>query len=281
MNYVVIDELIQRALVEDLYYGDITTESLIEEESICTVDLIAKENGILAGKEVFNRVFKILGEVEIQWRKKDGDTLQNGEVIAQIKGNTRNVLSGERIALNLLQRMSGIATITNSMVKLTEGTNTKIVCTRKTTPTFRVLEKYAVKAGGGVNHRFSLSDAFMIKDNHIQASGGIREAVKKAKDNFPYLRAIEVEVESLEEVEEVLDTEADVIMLDNMSIEDMKKAVELINGEKVTEASGNMTIERIQEVASTGVDFISCGALTHSVKALDVSMKNLKIIKES
>ncbi len=279
MNYVVIDDMIQRALVEDLYYGDITTESLIEEDSICTVDLIAKENGILAGREVFNAVFKKLGEVEIHWSKKDGDYLENGEIIAKIKGNTRNILTGERIALNLLQRMSGIATTTNSMVKLTEGTRTKIVCTRKTTPTFRALEKYAVKAGGGVNHRFSLSDSFMIKDNHIQAAGGIKKAVKKAKESYPYLRSIEVEVESLEEVKEALDTEADVIMLDNMSTEDMEKAVKLIDGKKITEASGNMTIERIPEVASTGVNFISCGALTHSVKALDVSMKNLKIIE--
>ena len=279
MNYVVIDDLIQRALVEDLYYGDITTESLIDEDSTCTVDLIVKENGILAGREVFNAVFKKLGEVEIDWTKKDGDHIENGEVIAKINGNTRNVLTGERIALNLLQRMSGIATITNSMVRLTEGTGARIVCTRKTTPTFRILEKYAVKAGGGVNHRFSLSDSFMIKDNHIQACGGIKEAVKKAKESYPYLRAIEVEVETLEEVKEALDTEADVIMLDNMTTEDMKEAVNLVNGEKITEASGNMTIDRIQEVARTGVDFISCGALTHSVKALDISMKNLMIIE--
>jgi len=279
MNYVVIDDLIQRALVEDLYYGDITTESLIDEDSTCTVDLIVKENGILAGREVFNAVFKKLGEVEIDWTKKDGDHIENGEVIAKINGNTRNVLTGERIALNLLQRMSGIATITNSMVRLTEGTGARIVCTRKTTPTFRILEKYAVKAGGGVNHRFSLSDSFMIKDNHIQACGGIKEAVKKAKESYPYLRTIEVEVETLEEVKEALDTEADVIMLDNMTTEDMKEAVNLVNGEKITEASGNMTIDRIQEVARVGVDFISCGALTHSVKALDVSMKNLRIIE--
>ncbi|MCM1988992.1 carboxylating nicotinate-nucleotide diphosphorylase [Oceanirhabdus seepicola] len=279
MNYVIIDDLIQSALVEDLYYGDITTESLIEEDSTCTVDLIAKEKGILAGRDVFNAVFKKLGEVEINWTKKDGDHLENGQVIAKINGNTRNILTGERIALNLLQRMSGIATITNSMVRLTEGTSTRIVCTRKTTPTFRILEKYAVKAGGGVNHRFSLSDSFMIKDNHIKACAGIKEAVKKAKESYPYLRAIEVEVESLEEVKEALDTEANVIMLDNMTTEDMTEAVNLINGEKITEASGNMTIDRIKEVASTGVDFISCGALTHSVKALDVSMKNLRIIE--
>jgi len=279
MNYVVIDVLIERALVEDSYYGDITTESLIEGDSTCTVDLIAKENGILAGREVFNAVFKKLGEVEIYWIKKDGNHLKNGEVIAKIKGNTRNILTGERIALNLLQRMSGIATITNSMVRLTEGTAARIVCTRKTTPTFRILEKYSVKVGGGVNHRFSLSDSFMIKDNHIKACGGIKEAVKKAKESYPYLRAIEVEVESLEEVKEALDTEADVIMLDNMTTENMKEAVKLINGEKITEASGNMIFDRIQEVASTGVDFISCGALTHSVKALDVSMKNLRIIE--
>lgn len=277
MNYVIIEDLIQRALVEDSYYGDITTESLIEEDSTCSVYLIAKENGIIAGREVFNAVFKKLGQVNIQWTKKDGDYLKNGEIIAELEGNTRNILTGERIALNLLQRMSGIATITHAMVKLTEGTDAKIVCTRKTTPTLRILEKYAVKAGGGVNHRFSLSDSFMIKDNHIQACGSIKEAVKKAKESYPYLRAIEIEVETLEEVREALDTEADVILLDNMTTEEMRNAVMLIDNRKITEASGNMTLDRIQEVAKTGVNFISCGALTHSVKSLDVSMKNLKI----
>ncbi len=279
MNYVIIEDLINRALVEDAYYGDITTEELIEEDSTCSVSLIAKEDGILAGREVFDAVFKKLGEVDIQWRKRDGDCLSNGELIAEIEGNTRNVLTGERIALNFLQRMSGIATTTKAMVELTEGTEAKIVCTRKTTPTLRTLEKHAVKVGGGVNHRFSLSDSFMVKDNHIQACGSIKKAIEKAKKSYPFLRAIEVEAETLEQVKEALETEADVIMLDNMTIDEMKEAVQLIKHKKIIEASGNITADRIQEVAQTGVDYISCGALTHSVKALDISMKNLKLMK--
>ncbi|MFA5527860.1 MAG: carboxylating nicotinate-nucleotide diphosphorylase, partial [Peptostreptococcales bacterium] len=199
--------------------------------------------------------------------------------IAEIEGNTRNVLTGERIALNFLQRMSGIATTTKAMVELTEGTEAKIVCTRKTTPTLRTLEKHAVKVGGGVNHRFSLSDSFMVKDNHIQACGSIKKAIEKAKKSYPFLRAIEVEAETLEQVKEALETEADVIMLDNMTIDEMKEAVQLIKHKKIIEASGNITADRIQEVAQTGVDYISCGALTHSVKALDISMKNLKLMK--
>ncbi|WDV47362.1 carboxylating nicotinate-nucleotide diphosphorylase [Clostridiaceae bacterium M8S5] len=278
MNFIQIDEIIKKALTEDSFYGDITTESLIDEDSKCIVDLIAKEDGILAGQEVFNRVYKLIGNITIQWLKKEGDLLRNKDTLAYIKGNTRNVLTGERIALNLLQKMSGIATKTRRFVSLTEGTKTKIVCTRKTTPTLRTLEKYAVKIGGGSNHRFSLSDSFMIKDNHIKACGCIKEAVKKAKESYPYLRFIEVEVESLEQVQEALNTQADVLMLDNMCISEIKEAVKLINGTKIVEASGNMTIDKIKEVANIGVDFISCGELTHSVKALDISMKNLTLL---
>lgn len=278
MNWLIVDEIIKNALKEDSVYGDISTNSILSEDSICSVELIAKENGIIAGLNVFKRVFDLLGNVDVEFTVKDGEKVENKQIIGIIKGNTRKVLTGERIALNFLQRMSGIATITNKMVEKIEGTKAKLLDTRKTTPNLRIVEKYSVKVGGGCNHRFSLSDGVMLKDNHIQSAGGIKEAVKLAKENTSFVRKIEVEVETIEQVKEALEAGADIIMLDNMSIEDMQEAVKIIDGKAMTEASGNVSIDRITSIADTGVDYISCGALTHSVKALDISMKNLVIL---
>lgn len=278
MNWLIVDEIIKDALKEDGVYGDISTNSILSENSTCSVELIAKENGVVAGLSVFKRVFDLLGNVEVEFTVKDGENIENKQVIGIIKGNTRNVLTGERIALNFLQRMSGIATITSKMVEKIEGTKAKLLDTRKTTPNLRIVEKYSVKVGGGCNHRFSLSDGVMLKDNHIQAAGGIKEAVKLAKENTSFVRKIEVEVENIDQVKEALEAGTDIIMLDNMSIEDMKEAVRIIDSKAITEASGNVSIDRIRSIAEAGVDYISCGALTHSVKALDISMKNLVII---
>lgn len=280
MNYVIIDELIQRALLEDLQYGDITSESLVDGDSMGSVELISKEDGVLAGDFIFERVFEKLGGVEVKWLKRDGDRIEKGNLIARLKGDARNLLMGERVALNFIQRMSGVATKTYKMTKAIEGKRAKVVCTRKTTPTFRMIEKYAVKTGGGVNHRFSLNDAVMIKDNHIMACGGIKKAVERAKKAYPYLRSVEVEVESLEQLKEAMETEVDVIMLDNMSNEEMEIAVSIIDGRKIVEASGNMDMKRILEIADIGIDYISVGGLTHSVKSFDLSMKNFKIEKD-
>ncbi|GAA0179835.1 carboxylating nicotinate-nucleotide diphosphorylase [Clostridium sediminicola] len=275
MNWLVVDKIIKEALIEDGIYGDITTQAIITENSTCSIDLIVKENGIVAGIEVFKRVFDIVGNVETAFSVKDGAEVKNGHIICKVSGLTCNILTGERVALNLIQRMSGIATISNKMASQVKHTKAKILDTRKTTPNLRILDKYAVRVGGAYNHRFNLSDGIMIKDNHISAAGGIREAVKKVKDNTSFVRKIEVEVESLEGVYEALDAKVDIIMLDNMDIETMKKAVEIIDGRAITEASGNVTIDSIKSIAETGVDFISSGMLTHSVKALDISMKNL------
>lgn len=277
MNWLVVDKIIEDALKEDSIYCDITTSAIVSPTSKCTVDLISKEEGIIAGLPVFQRVFSILGDVDIQFSVTDGDRVEAGQTIGNIKGSTNNILTGERIALNLLQRMSGIATITNKAVESVKGTNTKILDTRKTTPNLRILEKYAVVVGGGHNHRFSLSDGVLIKDNHIDAAGGIKEAVNKVRSNVSFVRKIEVEVENLDEVKEALEARADIIMLDNMGTETMADAVKLINNKSITEASGNMSLDNIREVAETGVDYISLGMLTHSVKALDISMKNLVI----
>lgn len=277
MNWLMIDEIIKNALIEDSTYGDITTLGIVSTKSKCSVDLIAKEQGIIAGLPVFERVFNMLGEVDVEFYVQDGDLVEVGQMIACLRGKTQHILTGERIALNLLQRMSGIATMTHKAVKLLEGTHTKVLDTRKTTPNLRVLEKYAVVIGGGSNHRFNLSDGILIKDNHIDAAGGIKEAILKVRNNVSFVRKIEVEVESLEQVQEALDAKADIIMLDNMSLEIMKEAVVLINKASITEASGNVTLDNIRDMAKTGVDFISLGMLTHSVDALDISMKNLTL----
>lgn len=278
MNYLVVDKIIKDALLEDIQSGDITTNSIIDEKSIATVELLCKEEGIIAGVEVFKRVFHILGNVEVELYKNDGDKVYPKDKVAILRGSTRNLLLGERIALNLLQRMSGIATLTNKFVQEIKHTNTNLLDTRKTTPNLRILEKYSVKVGGGCNHRFNLSDGVMLKDNHISAAGGIRNAVELARKNSSFVRKIEVETENLEMVKEALDAKADIIMLDNMSLDIAKQAVELINKRALTEFSGNVELSNIKEIAEIGVDYISVGALTHSSKILDFSMKNLTIL---
>ena len=278
INFLVVDKIIKNALVEDIPGEDISTNSVISEDSNSTVDLICKEEGIVAGLQVFERVFKILGNVEVIFLKNDGDKIHPGDKIALINGNTRCILQGERVALNLLQRMSGIATLTNKYVKEIEHTNTKLLDTRKTTPNLKILEKYAVKIGGGHNHRFNLSDGVMLKDNHIAAAGGITNAVKLCKENSSFVRKIEVETETLDMVKEALEAKADIIMLDNMNLDMAKEAVELIGNKATIEFSGNVKLENIKSIAEIGVDYISVGALTHSVKNLDLSMKNLKNI---
>lgn len=273
MNQLQLDQLIIDALKEDRPYEDITTENLIEKEHISNGKIISKEDGIISGIEVFSRVFKILdSNIEVNFVKKDGDKIKRGETIGRIYGNTRNILIGERIALNFLQRLSGISSITGRMIKLIENENCILVDTRKTTPGLRYLEKYAVRMGGGRNHRFNLSDAVMIKDNHISAMGGIKKAVDAINKVKSHMTKIEIEVKNIEEFKEAISLDVDVIMLDNMSIEDMKKAVNLNESKKLLEASGNIREDNIAEIARTGVDIISCGWLTHSVKAHDFSL---------
>jgi len=278
MNYLVIDKIIKDALVEDIPNGDITTNCIIDENSKSTIELICKEDGIIAGLKVFERVFHILGDVEVQLYKNDGDKVYKKEKVAFLKGSTRNILMGERIALNLLQRMSGIATTTNRYVEEIKGTKTKLLDTRKTTPNLRILEKYSVKVGGGCNHRFNLSDGVMLKDNHIDAAGGITNAVNLARENSSFVRKIEVETENLDMVREAIEAKADIIMLDNMDLETAKEAIKIINKKALIEFSGNVTLDNIRKIAQIGVDYISVGALTHSSKILDLSMKNLKKI---
>lgn len=281
-NYALVaDELIKSALKEDITSEDISTCAVMREYKKGVADLICKQDGIICGLGVFARVFAILDEkTECEFFKKDGDKVQKGEHICRVTGDIRAILSGERTALNFLQRMSGIATYTAQTVKLLEGSRTKLLDTRKTTPNMRVFEKYAVKVGGGSNHRFNLSDGVMLKDNHIGAAGGVKEAVKAAKEYCSFVHKIEVEVENLEMCKEAVEAGADIIMLDNMSVEDMKKAVALIGGRALTECSGNVTKENIKKVAEAGVDFISSGALTHSAPVLDVSLKNLRAVEQ-
>lgn len=278
MNYLIIDKLITDALNEDIPNEDITTNSVVSEDSLAEVEVIAKEDGIIAGLCIFERVFSILGDVEISFNVKDGDKVKRGKIIGLLKGNTRNILMGERTALNFLQRMSGIATLTSKFAEKLEGTKVKLLDTRKTTPNMRIIEKYAVKVGGGSNHRFNLSDGILLKDNHISAAGGIKNAVEAVRKSTSFVRKIEVEVENLDMVEEALEAKTDIIMLDNMELNMIKKAVEIIDKRAIIECSGNVDLSTISEIAKTGVDFISVGALTHSYKILDLSMKNLKII---
>jgi len=275
VNWLTIDNLIIEAIKEDVPQNDITTEFIIGDECNCSIDLIVKENGVIAGLSVFERVFTILGGVNIEFFNSDGDEVNEGQCIAKLRGKTKHILTGERIALNYLGRMSGIATLTKTYVDKLVGTGVKILDTRKTTPNMRIFEKYAVKVGGGCNHRYNLSDSVLIKENHISAAGGIKAAVNIIRQNVSFVKKIEVEVESLAQINEALESGADIIMLDNMDVETMKKAVELINKKALIEASGNITLENILEVASSGVDYISVGALTHSCKVLDLSMKNL------
>ncbi|MEF2702287.1 MAG: carboxylating nicotinate-nucleotide diphosphorylase [Hominilimicola sp.] len=273
------DELILSALREDITSEDITTNSVMREYQLGEVELICKQDGVIAGLDVFKRTFELLdSKTEVTFTKKDGDTVKNGDKIGVVRGDIRVLLSGERTALNYLQRMSGIATYTRSIADLLKGSKTKLLDTRKTTPNMRVFEKYAVKVGGGYNHRYNLSDGILLKDNHIGAAGGVKEAVQMAKEYAPFVRKIEIEVENLDMLKEALDAGADIIMLDNMSVEDMKEAVKLVSGKAETECSGNVTKENVEKLVDIGVDYISSGALTHSSPILDLSLKNLHAI---
>lgn len=270
------DHLIQEALKEDISSEDVTTNAVMKQAVRGTVDLLCKEDGIIAGLNVFKRVFELLDpQTECELFCSDGDSVTVGQLIGKVTGDIRVLLSGERVALNYLQRMSGIATYTHSVASLLEGSSVKLLDTRKTTPNMRIFEKYAVRVGGGHNHRYNLSDGVLLKDNHIGAAGGVANAVKMAKEYAPFVRRIEVEVENLEMVKEAVEAGADIIMLDNMSPEEMKEAVKLIGGRAETECSGNVTKENISRYIASGVDYISSGALTHSAPILDLSLKHL------
>ena len=273
------DELIMLALKEDISSEDVSTNAVMPDYRLGTVDLICKQNGIICGLHVFKRVFELLDEnVKVEFYFKDGDKVKNKDLVAKVTGDIRVLLSGERTALNYLQRMSGIATYTNEVAQLFEGSKTKLLDTRKTTPNMRIFEKYAVKVGGGNNHRYNLSDGVLLKDNHIGAAGGVANAVKLAKEYAPFVRKIEVEVETLEMVKEAADAGADIIMLDNMSVDMMKEAIAVIDGRAETECSGNVTKENVAKLTDIGVDYISSGALTHSAPILDLSLKNLHAV---
>lgn len=274
-----VDQLILMALREDISSEDVTTNAVMREPKAGSAQLICKQDGVIAGLDVFKRVFQLLDETSnVTMYCKDGDPVKNGDLLADVTGDIRALLSGERTALNYLQRMSGIATYTRNVADLLKGSKTKLLDTRKTTPNMRIFEKYAVKVGGGYNHRYNLSDGILIKDNHIGAAGGVAKAIEMAKEYAPFVRKIEVEVENLTMLQEALDAGADIIMLDNMSVEDMKKAVEMAAGKAETECSGNVTKENIARLADIGVDYISSGALTHSAPILDVSLKNLHAV---
>ena len=275
-----VDNLLLLALQEDISSEDVTTNAVMPEACQGTVQLLCKQDGVIAGMEVFARVFTLLDEkTEIIPYVKDGDEVKKGDLLANVNGDIRVLLSGERTALNYLQRMSGIATYTRSVAKLLEGSKTTLLDTRKTTPNMRIFEKYAVKIGGGQNHRYNLSDGVLLKDNHIGAAGSVTKAIEMARDYAPFVRKIEVECENFDMVREAADAGADIIMLDNMTPAQMKEAVAVINGRAKTECSGNVTKENIATILDTGVDYVSSGALTHSAPILDVSLKNLHPIE--
>ena len=281
-----VDDYILNALKEDITSEDVTTNAIMPEKKQGKADLICKESGVIAGLSVFTRVFELLDPTaHFDTSVKDGDVVNKGQVIGIIYGDIRALLSGERTALNYLQRMCGIATLTRSMVTELKGTSATLLDTRKTTPNMRPFEKYAVTVGGAKNHRYNLSDGILIKDNHITAAGGVKKAIDLAKAYAPFVRKIEIEVESLSMLQEALDADADIIMLDNMDTETMKRAVQMVkehtlkfNKKILTECSGNVTQERLKEIAKTGVDYISCGALTHSARIMDISLKNLTVV---
>lgn len=275
------DKFIKMALEEDINSEDVTTNSVMPHYQKGQVELICKEDGIVAGLQVFQRVFQLLDpKTEVVFDVQDGEFVQKGQHMATVVGDIRVLLSGERTALNYLQRMSGIATYTNKVAKLLEGTKTTLLDTRKTTPCMRIFEKYAVTVGGGSNHRYNLSDGVLLKDNHIDAAGSVKAAVLAAKAYAPFVRKIEVETESLEQVQEALEAGADIIMLDNMTPDMMAEAVKLIDGRAKTECSGNITKENIEKITAVGVDYVSSGALTHSAPILDISLKHLKALEE-
>jgi len=280
------DKFIKLALEEDISSEDVTTNSVMPDYKKGEVQLICKEDGIIAGLSVFERVFTILDPAtEVKYAEyngrpvKDGDKVTKGELLAVVTGDIRVLLSGERTALNYLQRMSGIATYTNKVAALLEGTGIKLLDTRKTGPCMRIFEKYAVKVGGGNNHRYNLSDGVLLKDNHIDAAGGVKEAIMAAKEYAPFVRKIEVETENLDMVKEAVEAGADIIMLDNMSPEEMEEAVKYIDGRAETECSGNITKENIEKIKNIGIDYVSSGALTHSAPIMDLSLKHLKVIQ--
>lgn len=275
------DKLIMRALEEDITSEDISTNAVMPQYQKGQVELICKQDGIVAGLQVFCRVFELLDDtVSFEMFAKDGDAVKKGELMAVITGDIRALLSGERTALNFLQRMSGIATYTHSIVELLKDSKTTLLDTRKTTPNMRIFEKYAVKVGGGSNHRYNLSDGVMLKDNHIGAAGGITRAVAMAKSYASFVHKVEVEVENLDMVKEAVEAGADIIMLDNMTAEEMREAVRLIDGRALTECSGNVTKENISNIVDIGVDYVSSGALTHSAPIMDISLKNLHVVEE-
>ena len=271
-----VDPLILSALREDITSEDVSANCVMRRPQQGEADLICKEDGVICGLQVFARVFALLDEAaSVEFLVQDGDTVHRGQALAKVRGDIRTILCGERTALNYLQRMSGIATYTRSVAMLLEGGKTKLLDTRKTTPNMRIFEKYAVKVGGGYNHRYNLSDGVMLKDNHINAAGGITQAIQMARRYAPFVIKIEVETENLQMVREAIDAGAEIIMLDNMSVDDMRKAVEMAKGKAVTECSGNVTRENIKQLADIGVDYISSGALTHSAPLLDITMKHL------
>ena len=272
-----VDRLLLQALEEDISSEDVTTNAVMREAVAGEVELICKQDGVIAGLSVFQRVFRLLdGDTETEFFCKDGDDVKKGQLLAVVRGDIRVLLSGERVALNYLQRMSGIATYTREVVRLLEGSGTRLLDTRKTTPNMRIFEKYAVRVGGGCNHRYNLSDGVLLKDNHIAAAGGVKRAVELAREYAPFVRRIEIEAETVDMVREACEAGADIIMLDNMSDDDIRKSVEIIGGRAETECSGNVTKESIRRLISLGVDYISSGALTHSAGILDLSMKNLR-----
>lgn len=272
-----VDRLLLQALEEDISSEDVTTNAVMREAVAGEVELICKQDGVVAGLPVFQRVFGLLdGDTETEFFCKDGDDVKKGQLLAVVRGDIRVLLSGERVALNYLQRMSGIATYTREVVRLLEGSRIRLLDTRKTTPNMRIFEKYAVRVGGGCNHRYNLSDGVLLKDNHIAAAGGVKRAVELAREYAPFVRRIEIEAETVDMVREACEAGADIIMLDNMSDDDIRKSVEIIGGRAETECSGNVTKENIRRLISLGVDYISSGALTHSAGILDLSMKNLR-----
>lgn len=282
---LVADKYIRLALAEDIHSEDVSTNAVMPEHKPGEVQLICKEDGIIAGLPVFERVFTLLDEnTKVTFQEKDGkvirdgDKVEKGQLLAVVTGDIRVLLSGERTALNYLQRMSGIATYTHTVSELLSGTKTKLLDTRKTTPCMRIFEKYAVKAGGGCNHRYNLSDGVLLKDNHIDAAGGVKKAVLAAKEYAPFVRKIEVETENLDMVKEAVEAGADIIMLDNMTPEMMAEAIRIIDGRAETECSGNITKENIKTITELGVDYVSSGALTHSAPILDISLKHLKVL---
>lgn len=276
---LVADKYIRLALEEDINSEDVSTNAVMPEYKKGQVELLCKEDGIIAGLKIFERVFTLLdADTKVDFKVNDGEEVKKGQLLAVVTGDIRVLLSGERTALNYLQRLSGIATYTRNVSKLLEGTKTKLLDTRKTTPGMRIFEKYAVRIGGGHNHRYNLSDGVLLKDNHIDAAGGVRQAVEAAREYAPFVRKIEVETENLDMVREAVEAGADIIMLDNMTPDEMAKAIELIDGRAQTECSGNITKENIATITSLGVDFVSSGALTHSAPILDISLKHLTVL---